>query len=639
MTLAPRLFDRRYDQLVELGRAQIPALAPTWTDHNAHDPGITLLELLAHVAEAQIYSLGRMRRDERLAYAALLGVLPGGRRPARGLLWRDRADLASPAATEFGSRIIEKESSVHVVGQRDLELHTERKVLWVPGDLTRLWARSADGTVRDLTALNERGTMFLPFGEEAGPRDVLTFDFTTREGRPFLPPDEDLDGAAWILGVRGEDEAAREGDESPAPCCHHVSLDVSVVVDGASHRVPVLEDSTLGLLRTGILVLDVAELPPTTKSFVLEMRAPRGFVRPPRWRRIEPNVLPITSRRCVENEKHVARGEPDFELDLDEPGLCFASGEGAVRVEVSEDFERLPWKRCERLADEGPDARVFELDPVRGRLRFGNGINGRKPMPNGEIFVSYAVSRGSDANVAARRLWKVAGFEGTFGTNLDPVTGARGRAQDLELRREARTRVRATAALVSADDIVRGARELPLLGVARAWVVPPSGGVPANGTVTLVVLRARPSGVEPHRAPETARWLAAVRRALSSRMPLGTHLRVISPRYVDVAVDVQLDIEPGKNPEDVAVDARRTLAERLAVVPRDASVNVRGPGVPLARSEVAAWLRSVAGVTRVRELKILREAQVVDGPIRIPRHGLVRLDDGATKIAAKRGPR
>ena len=26
MTLAPRLFDRRYDQLVELGRAQIPAL-------------------------------------------------------------------------------------------------------------------------------------------------------------------------------------------------------------------------------------------------------------------------------------------------------------------------------------------------------------------------------------------------------------------------------------------------------------------------------------------------------------------------------------------------------------------------------------------------------------------------------------
>ncbi|MGH8237126.1 MAG: putative baseplate assembly protein, partial [Steroidobacteraceae bacterium] len=72
--LAPDFFDRRFDDLLEAGRSRLPSLAPRWTDYNAHDPGITLMELLAWVSEAQLYSLARMRRDERAAYAALLGL-------------------------------------------------------------------------------------------------------------------------------------------------------------------------------------------------------------------------------------------------------------------------------------------------------------------------------------------------------------------------------------------------------------------------------------------------------------------------------------------------------------------------------------------------------------------------------------
>ena len=81
--LAPNLFDRRFADLVEQGRSRLPSLAPDWTDHNAHDPGIMLMELLAWVAEAQIYSLARARRDERGAYAALMGRNSRGARPAQ----------------------------------------------------------------------------------------------------------------------------------------------------------------------------------------------------------------------------------------------------------------------------------------------------------------------------------------------------------------------------------------------------------------------------------------------------------------------------------------------------------------------------------------------------------------------------
>ena len=42
-SLAPNLFDERFDDLMKIGRARLRALAPDWTDYNAHDPGITLM--------------------------------------------------------------------------------------------------------------------------------------------------------------------------------------------------------------------------------------------------------------------------------------------------------------------------------------------------------------------------------------------------------------------------------------------------------------------------------------------------------------------------------------------------------------------------------------------------------------------
>src|SRR4029079_17618619 len=95
--VALKLFDRRFSDLVKIGRAKLPSIAPEWTDHNAHDPGITLMELLAWVGEAQMYSLSKLRRDERQSYAALLGFAPSGTTAATGLIWPDRSDPQSPA--------------------------------------------------------------------------------------------------------------------------------------------------------------------------------------------------------------------------------------------------------------------------------------------------------------------------------------------------------------------------------------------------------------------------------------------------------------------------------------------------------------------------------------------------------------
>jgi hypothetical protein len=55
----PNLDDRRYADLVDEARALIPALDPQWTNHNASDPGITLLELFAWLTEMLLYRIDR----------------------------------------------------------------------------------------------------------------------------------------------------------------------------------------------------------------------------------------------------------------------------------------------------------------------------------------------------------------------------------------------------------------------------------------------------------------------------------------------------------------------------------------------------------------------------------------------------
>jgi hypothetical protein len=72
----PVLDDLTWQELVEDGRERIPSTAPRWTDHNAHDPGITLLELLASVVEQASYRIDRVPPAHRAAFLALLDVRP-----------------------------------------------------------------------------------------------------------------------------------------------------------------------------------------------------------------------------------------------------------------------------------------------------------------------------------------------------------------------------------------------------------------------------------------------------------------------------------------------------------------------------------------------------------------------------------
>jgi hypothetical protein len=69
----PRLDDVTFAQLVEEARKRIPQYAPEWTDYNLHDPGITIVELLAWLVEMQVFYLDQITEKHYGKFLKLLG--------------------------------------------------------------------------------------------------------------------------------------------------------------------------------------------------------------------------------------------------------------------------------------------------------------------------------------------------------------------------------------------------------------------------------------------------------------------------------------------------------------------------------------------------------------------------------------
>lgn len=636
--LAPNLFDRRFRDFLEIGQARLRSLAPDWTDHNAHDPGITLMELLGWTAEAQLYSLSRLRRDERVAYAAMFGLAPSGTHGATGLIWSDTQDERSPLRQFPRSVVLLDDAIIHTEGLLTPSFRPERKLLWIPGRLEKVQTRSRGGRIVNHTIVNATGgSAFLPFGERGGRNDILALTFVCNdEAGPLGRNRQDADGALWAIGFRAAPAAGPLYKESPdAGTTQRSLLTAMFVTADARTPVPIVVDSTQSLLATGALMLDLGKVP-DAQTFTIELRSPNGFARPPRTLKIGPSVVPVRQGHAIADELHIGTGVPNANFALNEPGLCYAVGEEPIGLEVVDESGRTKWKSCPRLSECGPDENVYELDVQSGDVTFGNGVNGRSPAVGAQVYVSYAVSDAEQGNVARNRRWQVAGFSGAFGVNPDPMTGGAGPSALLDQRREARRRAREDHALVSAADIEAGALALPLLEVVRAWVVTPDGTTSRTGVVRLIAMRRRPDGVEPDDVPEAPRWLESIRRRLAPRMPLGTRLVVAAPRYVVFRISASLECERRRQPAAVASEVEAMLRSRLALADAGKGHAPRERGVPVTRRDVAAWMRATEGVVRITDLQLLDAKGQSTREISVPRHGLPKWQEAPDAIRVSR---
>src|SRR6185436_998191 len=82
----PILDDRSYQQLRDELVRRIPVYAPEWTDHNASDPGITLIELFSFLGENLLFRFNQIPEATRLAFLRLLQIPLRPAAPARAVI-------------------------------------------------------------------------------------------------------------------------------------------------------------------------------------------------------------------------------------------------------------------------------------------------------------------------------------------------------------------------------------------------------------------------------------------------------------------------------------------------------------------------------------------------------------------------
>ena len=565
MTLAPlRLDDLTWDDMVAAIRRRIPAeSAGNWTLHAPADPGITLLELFAWLAEQRLYWLDQVPDGFVVAVLKLLGLdgpRPAG--PAATVLRIAAADSATPAAltvpagTGFtrdprGETVFTLDDPVTVLPIRNLTL-------------------VAEGQDRTADLLAGREVALLPAG--GGPGEArISLDLTAPvpDGQLSLLIDlvtPDILPAAWFPD-------AVDGVPPPAELTWSYDDGTRVPIDAAQ-----VEDGTQGLRRPGIVRLPVPASWNTgagVRSVLLSTE--RGtFAAPPRLRRLEVNVAAARHRQDFGPDAPDALDEqvrrwlplPGQHLDLpDAQGRLL----DASLTLLERDGTEHRWTPVADFGFCGRQDRVFVLDRAAGALRFGDGRTGRIPVPDPAhpekalSKVEWTLGGGTGGNGGTTGTWNgTGGAVNATAANLVPAAGG------AEAETIAQARGRAGAALhevhraVTAADHETIARQAPGVAVARAHAAVgdhpgyPCTLVPAAMSVYVVPDAPRGDGdwdrpdFVPAPRPDPG-LLSQVRATLCAARLLGEELFIREPRY-RVA---RLRVEVAGAPRDPAAVGRR----------------------------------------------------------------------------------
>ena len=80
------LDDRTFDDIRDEAIRLIPRYCPEWTNHNASDPGITLIELFSWMTEMMLYRLNKVPQKNYLAMLELMGLSLTAPQSARAIV-------------------------------------------------------------------------------------------------------------------------------------------------------------------------------------------------------------------------------------------------------------------------------------------------------------------------------------------------------------------------------------------------------------------------------------------------------------------------------------------------------------------------------------------------------------------------
>lgn len=582
-SFVPELDDIEFDRLVEEGRGLIPRYAPEWTDHNLHDPGITLIDLIAWLVDQQVYRIGFVGDSLRAAFTRLMGIAPRGPEPAEMLIWpkgqvqvmnlSEGTEIRSPDAVEARFTLM---ADIRTVATRIGEIST-----WTDGVQKPLGNGLAEG------------------------RDPLD----------LLPP---WAGGPQMLEIKLDDLIKPLATSGPVSLGFAVSGETGaaewerVVLEqrdpGGFWRALETLDCTGGLRHSGVILFQPNG---ALKSRRFRLRLDQGF-RPGKVtvNRIGLNVLPA---REGWNDRGGVIGEgtglPDQTVGVETEDIV--DRDETLIIEANIAGVETRWEWHDDLTESRPDQPHYRL--TAEGIAFGNGVNG-KIVPGGAQIRMGPVRRtcGAEGAVSAGLEWTIAGE--LYGTNIAASTAGRNRDGLMDLLARARQVSRARQGMLSADSL----REFLLsagLGLADVQVTarrrPGLDGRDAPGSRTVLILPQRDPETRP--GPSRERLRDEVETVLAPLRLLGERLYVSPPGYVNLTVVLTLVVEADADAASLQTEAEAIVRARLWDMRgrEDVDVDPWPAGRKVTVGEIEGLMaKKLEPVVRVPDCRIARAGEV-----------------------------
>ncbi len=193
---SPNLDDRRFQQFVDDAKRYIQQRAPEWTDHNVSDPGVTLVETVAHMADQIVYRLNRVPEKNHLAFLDLVGItlFPPSAARTDVTFWLS-APQEEPVLVATGTEA----ATLRTESEEAVVFATERELSIIPCELGHLVVQSNGSPVADRTADLTEGKDVMCFAETPSPGDCMLFGLTAAV--PHCAVALDLDSRVDGVGV------------------------------------------------------------------------------------------------------------------------------------------------------------------------------------------------------------------------------------------------------------------------------------------------------------------------------------------------------------------------------------------------------------------------------------------------------
>jgi predicted phage baseplate assembly protein len=639
MTLPiPNLDDRRFDDLSAELQARLLRQLPELTQIAPGDPVHAFVDLFAWLTETVIYRANRIPERQRRAFLNLLQIPLRPARPASGIVCIDSHEVQLPPLLRSESALKAGQVTFSTVGELQATPLELRVLVKHELDVSVLTAEGISlAQLRHQYGVEP--TAFRPLSLTPG-RDPIT-TVGTADGylylalalnKPKLIAQRDkvlqqLTGTILNIGLAPQTEI--DGDVATTLAPRRLQWDLAWWPDAAKPDeatylpLEVVADSSQGGRRAGVARL---RLPRSAAMLALPDAIDPQFAgfeeTPPETPAdLAPGQLLFWLRlRCADDDLElgyigvnaidvegvgIARdlivgsgsGQPDQSITLPHRDI----DENTIELDVEELRQFVPWRLVSHFAGNGPDDRVFTLDPSSGAVRFGDGIRGMRPYANARIRAAYyRYGGGGSGNLPSDAIKEITGGGGKLKLRHEwPTRGG----VDRESVAAAEQRIPAFLGhrdrAVTGDDFAQLALDNPLRPVARANAIPgffPGASLTAvrrdiPGVVSLFILPPVDPAVGVAPRP-TAGMIREVYEYLSARTLIGSELYVLSPQYQPVAVALSIEVTDPATEQQTFHAVEEALLHYLWPLP---PYGPRGAGWPLKRAVEINELRTQAG--------------------------------------------